>query len=522
MSSNDRPTFLFLTWGLVFRGGMTQGFDEKRLTQDGREKMEKIMRDFPGTPFVIDGSSDIRYRQMPYGVRITAEPAHQSDRWLRPERPWEDYFGEMTVIKHEGKYKCWYLTRIPNKLPDYVQGHGRVLLVGQYEAMCYAESEDGMNWTRPNVGICEFAGSADNNILSFDMGGAGAVFVDEQAPPKQRYKKPFPDKLPEGHKTGPGPGSMGLYTYVSPDGLSWKRLDKPLIPGFYDTQNVITWDPGLRQYVAYLRCHCDSRAISRSATSDFTNWPVPEMIMYSGPQERPCDDYYTNCFSWYPEKVAIKPDGTEPRLMFPAVYPHDTDHPHIRMAVSYDGKVFSWVGSHDPIARPGPEDSWDHGGIYAHPNLVSMPDGGLALPYSAKSVLHERTHMIQWYDDYPTQSGYAWAQWPEGRLAGIEAAEQGEFWTNPGQFWERPTTFQGKHIEINARTIGAGTIEAELWEDNACLEGFAFDQAVPFRGDQVWTKLRWNSKDDLAALNDRLITIRFRLRRAKIFGFRFV
>ncbi|MFH1267447.1 MAG: hypothetical protein ABIK89_17120 [Planctomycetota bacterium] len=31
--------------------------------------------------------------------------------------------------------------------------------------VCYAQSNDGIHWTRPNLGLHEFAGSTENNIL---------------------------------------------------------------------------------------------------------------------------------------------------------------------------------------------------------------------------------------------------------------------------------------------------------------------------------------------------------------------
>ena len=31
--------------------------------------------------------------------------------------------------------------------------------------MCYAESEDGIRWTKPSLGVVEFQGSTDNNII---------------------------------------------------------------------------------------------------------------------------------------------------------------------------------------------------------------------------------------------------------------------------------------------------------------------------------------------------------------------
>ena len=59
--------------------------------------------------------------------------------------------------------------------------------------LCYAESADGVHWERPNLGLVEFRGSGDNNILGPAVHdpvrqagwNAGTVFKDPTAPPQQ-------------------------------------------------------------------------------------------------------------------------------------------------------------------------------------------------------------------------------------------------------------------------------------------------------------------------------------------------
>ncbi len=45
--------------------------------------------------------------------------------------------------------------------------------------ICYAESRDGIHWTRPNLGLVEFNGSTDNNIILTNHCSHGfSVFKD--------------------------------------------------------------------------------------------------------------------------------------------------------------------------------------------------------------------------------------------------------------------------------------------------------------------------------------------------------
>src|SRR5689334_290543 len=62
-----------------------------------------------------------------------------------------------SVIQEGGKFRMWYLAS-PNRLgeaplPD---------VPAWWRPMCYAESEDGIHWTKPDFGLVEFNGSKHN------------------------------------------------------------------------------------------------------------------------------------------------------------------------------------------------------------------------------------------------------------------------------------------------------------------------------------------------------------------------
>ena len=53
----------------------------------------------------------------------------------------------------------------------------------------YAESDDGINWRKPSLGLVEFQGSMDNNLVSDDPDLVNfAPFKDDDAPAEARYK----------------------------------------------------------------------------------------------------------------------------------------------------------------------------------------------------------------------------------------------------------------------------------------------------------------------------------------------
>ena len=108
---------------------------------------------------------------------------------------------------------------------------------GHREVTCYAESKDGIKWTKPNLGLFSFNGSKENNIVWDGIGTHCFVaFKDTNpdCPAEARYKGIAAAYAPE-HK-------MGLYVFQSPDGIRWKQIRKdPVVTQFhwaYDSQNI--------------------------------------------------------------------------------------------------------------------------------------------------------------------------------------------------------------------------------------------------------------------------------------------
>ncbi|MBQ9768645.1 MAG: hypothetical protein IJW27_00415 [Clostridia bacterium] len=65
-------------------------------------------------------------------------------------KPWEGSYTTMySIIEVAGKYKMYYTSTLDSNK----------------KFICYAESENGEDWVRPNLGIVEFEGSKENNII---------------------------------------------------------------------------------------------------------------------------------------------------------------------------------------------------------------------------------------------------------------------------------------------------------------------------------------------------------------------
>ena len=144
---------------------------------------------------------------------------------MAADQPWElnsiALYGTTIYDEQEKVYKMWY-----RSLSDTVR-------------LCYATSPDGINWTKPNLGLSSYGGSTDNNILGgigFYTDGFGVIKDLDDPDPARRYKMLC-------YKSGDSFAAM-----VSPDGINWSG---PINPGIHNTGDVLSmyYDKGLGKYV---------------------------------------------------------------------------------------------------------------------------------------------------------------------------------------------------------------------------------------------------------------------------------
>jgi hypothetical protein len=146
-----------------------------------------------------------------------------------------------SVLRIDGKFRMWYLGMIQTTIE-------RGNAPGWWRPMCYAESDDGVHWTKPELGLEELNGSRKNNICLiesevFSLGRVNdflSVMHDPADPdPSRRYKcayiahPPFADV--RGGRSTIGPNESRWCSFVSAtsaDGLKWKVVgDRPMNAG---------------------------------------------------------------------------------------------------------------------------------------------------------------------------------------------------------------------------------------------------------------------------------------------------
>lgn len=133
-------------------------------------------------------------------------------------------------------------------------------------AILMARSKDGELWERPSLGVCNFGGSFDNNILIRGVHGAG-VFRDEQEKnADRRYKMIVRNDI----------GNCMAQCF-SRDGIHWTEpINWTKYNPAGDTHNYAWYDERLSRYILMTRTWSDNqRILARCESDDFINWSEP-------------------------------------------------------------------------------------------------------------------------------------------------------------------------------------------------------------------------------------------------------
>jgi hypothetical protein len=284
---------------------------------------------------------------------------------------------------------------------------------------------------------------------------------------------------------------------------------------YSDTHNICYYDAALRKYVLYTRywsvgpytlqtppdirhswTGVGRRAIGRSESDDFRHFSPSKMVLDPPPSMLPSESLYTNCHTTIPQ-------APDQHLMFPAVWNASIDDStRIVMASSYDGQNWYWVPGGD-LLETAEYGQWNGGCIWAEPNLIELPNGDWALPYSAHNVPHK-------YPRGQRQGGLGYAVWPQGRMVALEAETR-------GQFTLMPLILPARVLRINAVTKRTGGVKVEVAGD----PDRTFDKCSALFGDLPWVAVTWGDKADLGKDAGTPITLRFRLDQAALYGIEF-
>jgi len=359
------------------------------------------------------------------------------------------------------------------------------------EVTCYAESKDGIHWTKPSLGLVEFAGSTENNIVWNGTGTHNFTpFKDANpaCPPDAKYKAMA--GASRGYK-------KGLYAVKSPDAIHWTLMSKePVITqGAFDSQNLAFWDPTRKLYADFHRTFHDGvRAIMTCTSPDFLHWTEPVLLEHPG---TPPEHLYTN---------AIRPYDRAPHVLlgFPTRFLPKTQQVEPTFMSSRDGRTFRrWTEALIPVTAP--EDRDGNRSNYMTWGLVQLPGNDRECSVYATEA----------YYTGPDSRVRRFTYRVDGFVS-VRASAQG------GQLVTKPIVFSGKKLVVNFATRDQGSLRVELQDaDGKPIPNFALADCTELRGDEIDQVVAWAAGDDVSPLAGKPIHVRFELKDADVFSFRF-
>lgn len=441
-----------------------------------------------------------------------AAQKHPGSPVLVREHPWEGrgyvegpyVYG--TVAWDEGRLRMWYHSQTDGAYYNH-----------------YAESGNGLDWTRPSLGIIEFDGSTDNNIFLADCRDP-----EEHPPHKTEGQCHNPSVIKCPWETDPAK-RYTLFCYgqdyrwarvaFSPDGLHWDFTRETAERGLFTSSDVLNFfrDPYRQRYACtWKSSNRRGRAVGIAFAQDPLSWSKP----IDGPVFG-ADD--------------LDPDATQiygmPTFAYQGLY--------IGLPWIYNARWHKYGGYSDErlyeseLGTPCTMDvqlawSWDLISWTRPPERANFIARGEKGEFDSDMLFTARAPVQVGDELYFYYSGWDGPHNATGglhcaiglatlRLDGFCSMDAG---TEEGWLISRREPFHVPKVLINAKTEPDGFIAAELLSrDNEVIRGFSRDECRRFSGDAVSHVLQWEAEqlpEEYRAVDKK---IRFILRKGQLYSY---
>ena len=533
-------------------------------------------------PWTEDGRDGHLLESMT-GVTIRMNEARATgERLMVQDRPWEGtgmLDMRQFVLKDEDRFRIYY-SALPfhttsESDPSMKNRRPRLWTRAHQRILCYGESEDGIDWEKPDLGLVSWNGSRENNILFpnddfpylfSEMEGAW-VFIDPDAPdPGEKYKmlvkispirddpsRPKAENLPPAAKML----AKGQYAFVSADGIRWRLLSPERIPVKHnDTHFSVFRDQRIGMYVAYTRRRRPSPAqaayygkrygiegrtmvltAGRIVSPDFRTWTEEDAYDWDDPGFHPV--------------LTISPDAVDQAGSPRGLTRMDFYGPNVS---KYDGIPDAY------IALPN---------AYYHWKFDLTRKSRRGKPIQLPSTLDVQL--------MTSRDGIRWSRTPERRPF-IRLGPKGSFWSSTlwpanvlavgdevwiyfagldvshkeqsllksdgartrailrldgflsadaaytgGELTTRPLLFNGDRLQLNLATGAGGVLRLEILDGNGKpVPGFTLEQADEINGNYIRVMASWRRSSELGPLAGKPVKLRFVMRDTKLYSFQFL
>ena len=375
----------------------------------------------------------------------------------------------------------------------------------------YAESTDGMRWTKPSLGLIEFRGSRKNNILldgqraSRQTNGAltnvdGFTIVrdDNESDPDRRYKMIAHWEsihVWDNHELSGSLGrpesdiqkfreARGQYLTFSPDGLRWEHpLVRLEFPNGGGDRMLVVRDYRHARWMANTRAGGHQHpAFSHSA--NLVDWSTPEIIKSITPETVNAPTVESMiAFNYGNQNLAFPCGMDKPRGVF---LPY--------LAARQEGRPWEMIDDQTPFILPGQPSAYNVGGAMPLHNEPFIVGDQLLFYFNAFSR----------YQDPPCPFGT--------RSIGVATLRRDGFvgrkvaaGAQQGNLITRPIQVGTEHLYVNVEMADkGGRLSVGLLDRQGNpIPGYELGQSVPIKADGVRQRVTWRKHRDLRSLADR-------------------
>ena len=467
---------------------------------------------------------------------------------LKKDRPWEHvtYF---TYSNHyvlrdpeDGLFKCWYedLHHRPEKWPD-VCGHDSRQL--------YAESEDGINWHKPELDVVEIDGRKTNIVLGDQDYGkvhSMGVVIDRHPPRREERFRALFSHLWEDASGG----HNRIECAHSPDGIHWTLYDESPRMGMSGSQlndvSVIFYDEDAREFVQNTRHFLqwagainlknpyttsftgpiqphnpltyNQRRVWQTRSHDFMHWSELVPVAATDDEDDNLDESFYGMSQYKMGNLHLATVG-----VFRAV----DNEMDVQLLSSRDGIRWTRTMKRQPFLAPRGEGFWD-----AHMVSITCPpvevDDELYFFHGGTNSHHD--WWLCWKSeglDVPESDlpenvafGLGLATLRKDGYAGLWANKHRE-----GVLVTRPRISLGTELVINAKCAPGGSIRVEVADrHDDVIEPCLKEHCDPFTGDSCSHTVTWKGDPRIPAGSEERRfwrKLRFFLQDAELFSFHF-
>ncbi|MHC4622822.1 MAG: LamG-like jellyroll fold domain-containing protein [Planctomycetota bacterium] len=365
-------------------------------------------------------------------------------------------------------------------------------------------SEDGVNFKTPSLGVTEFEGSRNNDYVFAGVPLYGSFFEDlnPSKKPEERYKMTA------------WVANRGIYLYMSPDGIHWRRNESCMLPLVSGGGAETYWDDQRGLYVDFIKrdssfrtreyggrgrraCMFETREILKPwpfralEKPYFERWPMPSVT-----GEGPVIFAPNKNGQVYRTRAIKYPWAPDTYLAFVWRF-GEGERRQVDLGVSRDGINWRFYADASWYMTPGEDEE-----------VLSL--------YG----LIRRGDQIWQYADYGGAHGGSkertYARLTQ-RLDGFVSLDVGG---QTGTLTTRPLTFDGNKLALNINANGGARV-AILSGDGKPMRGFSLGDCDRIKGDHIRRTVAWNGTSDVGPLAGKVIRLKFEMQNAKLYAFEF-